>query len=69
MPDAALAIHPVPVVLGSGVRFFGDYAASPVVLDNPEVVEGNRVTHLHYRIRKAVTAPAPDAQNLSGNPA
>ena len=31
--------------------------------------KGNRVTHLRYRIRKAVTASAPDAQNLSGSPA
>jgi len=42
----------VPVVFGAGVRFFGDYAASPVLLDNPQVVQGDRVTHLHYRVRQ-----------------
>jgi len=42
----------VPVIFGSGVRFFGDYAASPVLLDNPQVVQGDRVTHLHYRVHK-----------------
>jgi dihydrofolate reductase len=42
----------VPVVFGAGVRFFGDYAGSQLLLENPEVVQGNRVTHLHYRLRK-----------------
>jgi hypothetical protein len=37
-------------VFGSGVRFFGDYAGSPALLDNPQVVHGDRVTHLHYRV-------------------
>ena len=43
----------VPVVLGAGVRYFGDYAGSPLLLENPEVVQGDRVTHLHYRVRRA----------------
>jgi dihydrofolate reductase len=41
----------VPVVLGGGVRYFGDYAGSPLLLENPAVVQGDRVTHLHYRLR------------------
>jgi dihydrofolate reductase len=41
----------VPVVLGAGVRFFGDYAGSPLLLEKPRVVQGDRVTHLHYRLR------------------
>jgi dihydrofolate reductase len=47
-----VSISLVPVVFGAGVRFFGDYAASPVLLRNPQVVEGDRVTHLHYRVHK-----------------
>jgi dihydrofolate reductase len=47
-----LSVSLVPVVFGSGVRFFGDYAGSPVLLDNPQVVQGDRVTHLHYRVSK-----------------
>lgn len=47
-----LAVSLVPVVFGSGVRFFGGYSASPMLLDNPQVVQGDRVTHLHYRVRK-----------------
>jgi dihydrofolate reductase len=41
----------VPVVLGAGVRYFGDYGGSPLLLENPEVVQGDRVTHLRYRLR------------------
>jgi dihydrofolate reductase len=41
----------VPVVLGGGVRFFGDYAGATLLLDNPRVVQGDRVTHLLYRLR------------------
>jgi dihydrofolate reductase len=41
----------VPVVFGGGVRFFGDYEGSRFLLEDPEVVQGNRVTHLHYRLR------------------
>jgi len=42
----------VPVVFGSGIRYFGDYIGSPLLLENPEIVEGHRVTHLRYRIRQ-----------------
>jgi dihydrofolate reductase len=47
-----LSVSVAPVVFGSGVRFFGDYAGSPLLLDNPQVVTGERVTHLHYRVSK-----------------
>jgi dihydrofolate reductase len=42
----------VPVVLGAGVRYFGDYDGATLLLENPEVVQGDRVTHLHYRLRR-----------------
>jgi dihydrofolate reductase len=41
----------VPVVFGAGVRFFGDYRGSPLLLEDPDIVQGDRVTHLHYRVR------------------
>jgi dihydrofolate reductase len=47
-----LRVDLVPVVLGTGVRFFGDFAEPQLLLENPAVVEGDRVTHLHYRVRK-----------------
>jgi dihydrofolate reductase len=42
----------VPVVFGAGVRYFGDYAGSPLLLEDPRVVQGDRVTHLRYRLRR-----------------
>jgi hypothetical protein len=39
-------------VFGAGVRYFGDYAGSPLLLENPAVVQGDRVTHLRYRVRR-----------------
>lgn len=47
-----LSVSLAPVIFGSGVRFFGDYAGPPVLLGNPQVIEGDRVTHLHYRVSK-----------------
>jgi dihydrofolate reductase len=47
-----LRIDLVPVVFGSGVRYFGNYDESTLLLEDPEIVQGDRVTHLHYRIRK-----------------
>ncbi|WP_041543455.1 dihydrofolate reductase family protein [Catenulispora acidiphila] len=42
----------VPVVFGSGKRFFGGFTGK-VLLDDPTaVVQGDRVTHLHYKVRK-----------------
>ena len=42
----------VPVVFGAGVRYFGDYGGAPLLLGNPEVVQGDRVTHLRYRVAR-----------------
>jgi hypothetical protein len=40
------------VVFGSGVRYFGNYDESKLLLEDPDIVQGDRVTHLHYRVRK-----------------
>jgi dihydrofolate reductase len=43
----------VPVLLGEGTPFFGELGTTPVLLDGPvSVVEGDRVTHLRYRVRR-----------------
>jgi dihydrofolate reductase len=47
-----LRVDLVPVLLGTGVRFFGGFTGAERLLENPEVVQGDRVTHLHYRVRK-----------------
>ncbi|MCW3842307.1 dihydrofolate reductase family protein [Micromonospora yasonensis] len=44
----------VPVLLGDGIPLFADLKIAPVQLDGPtRVVQGNGVTHLAYRVRKA----------------
>lgn len=46
-----VAVDLVPVVMGSGKRFFGD--AAPVRLGDPTVViEGRRVLHLRYPVER-----------------
>lgn len=44
-----LHIDLVPVVLGSGVRFFGDFDGPESSFGDPEVIRGDRVTHLTFR--------------------
>jgi dihydrofolate reductase len=44
----------VPVLLGSGVPFFEELKAAPILLDGPDLlVEGSRVTHLRYQVRRS----------------
>jgi len=44
----------VPVLLGSGVPFFEELKAAPILLDGPNLlVEGSRVTHLRYQVRRS----------------
>ncbi len=54
MDEVSVAL--APAVFGSGVRFFGEYAGTPVLLDDPVVVQGDRVTHLHYGCQRASKA-------------
>jgi len=42
----------VPVVFGQGVRYFGGYTGR-LMLDDPEIVAGDRVTHLRFRVRRS----------------
>jgi dihydrofolate reductase len=44
-------VNLVPVLLGTGIRFFENIEDAPVFLENPSVIEGDRVTHLRYRVR------------------
>jgi len=45
----------VPVLLGDGIRMFGSLATAPLELGNPQVWEGNGVTHLHYDVARPAT--------------
>lgn len=40
----------VPMLLGKGIRYFDNIDNPSMVLDGPTVIEGNRVTHLTYRV-------------------
>lgn len=43
----------VPVVFGSGKKYFGPVDAQHLLEDPDVVIQGNRVLHLRYRVRRA----------------
>ena len=45
----------VPVVFGSGKRFFGSVDAQHLLEDPDVMMQGNRVLHLRYRVRRSPT--------------
>jgi dihydrofolate reductase len=45
----------VPVLLGDGIRMFGPLASAPLGLSNPQIFEGNGVTHLYYDVARPGT--------------
>jgi dihydrofolate reductase len=47
-----LDLDVAPVLLGKGIRLF-DNLTKTMWLDDPDVVQGEGVTHLHYRVRSA----------------
>jgi dihydrofolate reductase len=47
-----VAIDVVPVVFGAGKRYFGSVEAQHLLEDPYVVVQGDRVVHLRYRVRR-----------------
>jgi dihydrofolate reductase len=47
-----IQVKVVPVLLGDGIRLFGTLAGDSVELDDPDVTQGNGVTHLYYNVAK-----------------
>ena len=47
-----VAMDVVPVVFGSGKRYFGSLSAQHLLEDPHMVIQGDRVLHLRYRIRR-----------------
>ena len=47
----AISVDLVPVLLGEGIPFFANLRDTPVMLEDPTVTEGTRVTHLYYRVK------------------
>ena len=47
-----LRVELAPVLLGEGIPFFENLKNTPVLLEDPTVIVGDRVTHLIYAVRK-----------------
>jgi dihydrofolate reductase len=47
-----VAMDVVPVVFGSGKRYFGPVDAQHLLEDPNPVIQGDRVLHLRYRVRR-----------------
>jgi dihydrofolate reductase len=47
-----VAMDVVPVVFGSGKRYFGDIEGQHLLEDPHVVIQGERVLHLRYRVRR-----------------
>jgi dihydrofolate reductase len=47
-----IAIDLAPVLLGAGKRYFGEAVLPEGLLEDPTVVQGDRVLHLRYRVRR-----------------
>src|SRR5260370_23295964 len=48
-----LRVNVAPVLLGDGIPWFANLKDAPLLLEDPEVECGHRVTHLTYRVRRA----------------
>jgi hypothetical protein len=42
----------VPVLFGTGIRYFGELVGGHVMLEDPVVVQGTRALHLRYPVRR-----------------
>ena len=47
-----VAMDVVPVVFGTGKRYFGQVNAQHLLEDPGVVIQGDRVLHLRYRVRR-----------------
>ena len=47
-----LEIHLVPVLLGQGRRLFDNLDPEHIELERTRVLEGDGVTHMHYRVKR-----------------
>ena len=63
-----VAMDLVPVVFGSGKRYFGSVDTQQLLHDPDLVIQGRRVLHLRYRARRPAaagpsTTPGPDRED------
>jgi dihydrofolate reductase len=45
-----IQVKVVPVLLGNGIPLFGTLGGDSIELNDPEIIEGNGVTHLYYNV-------------------
>jgi dihydrofolate reductase len=55
-----VAMDVVPVVFGSGKRYFGSVDAQHLLEDPHTVIQGDRVLHLRYRVHRWPGAPSAE---------
>jgi dihydrofolate reductase len=55
-----VAMDVVPVVFGSGKRYFGSIRAQHLLEDPHTVIQGDRVLHLSYRVRRQQPQPGKE---------
>jgi dihydrofolate reductase len=47
-----IQVNLAPVMLGRGIPFFAGLERYPVMLEDPVIVPGRRVTHMYFRVRR-----------------
>jgi dihydrofolate reductase len=47
-----LCISQVPVLFGTGIRYFDELVGDHVMLEDPVVIQGTRALHLRYPLRR-----------------
>jgi dihydrofolate reductase len=47
-----IQVNLAPVMLGRGIPFFSGLERYPVMLEDPVIMPGSRVTHLYFRVRR-----------------
>jgi dihydrofolate reductase len=50
-----VAVSVVPVLFGEGKAYFGKLRDGHLLLEDPEVVQGRRATHMRFRVRRSTT--------------
>lgn len=47
-----LCISQIPVLFGTGFRYFGELIGGHVLLEDPVVIQGTRALHLRYTVQR-----------------
>jgi dihydrofolate reductase len=47
-----IGVSVVPVLFGTGVRYFGELVGGLALLEDPTVVQGKRALYLRYPVRR-----------------